>query len=267
MWKKILLGIVIFIVLVIGLVFFFTKSLTEVANKQLDALKRGDMTAAYSCTSKDFQATTSMADFTAFIDKYPSLKNNASASWLKREISNNIGTLSGSLKSVDGAVTPIEYRFVKENGEWKVLGILVNPTGAQIVNPSSSQSMSTSSATTPEAKAELAKGEIYQILVSDMVNNSKSVDQNKAVIPTNAPKIYASVYVLHAKKGLKVTAELVRLENGAKIGPSQAIISKDADVIRDFSFTNTGPSWPEGDYQINVTTSNNQSSTVQFSIK
>ena len=265
MWKKIVLGLLAFIVIAIALALYFTKTISEVADKQLEALRKGDVTTAYSYGSKDFKASTSLPDFENFLNAYPSLKNNKSTSWSSREINNNTGTLMGSLTSTDGAVTPIEYHFVKENGDWKILGLQLHQTGATIVNqsPTNQEQSKATSKTTGDIK----KGEIYQILVSDAMNAKGNVEATKKIIPAKSPKVYVSTYILHAKKGLTVTAEMVRVANGAKIGPSVATVTKNGNVIRDFSFTNTETIWPAGDYKINVTTSNGQTSTVPFVIQ
>jgi hypothetical protein len=89
----------------------------------------------------------------------------------------------------------------------------------------------------------------------------------KTTIPATSSKIYVSVYILHAKQGLKVKAEMVRVKNGAKLGPGEGVVGKNDNIIRDFSFTNTDSAWPPGDYKINVTTSNNQSSSVDIKIE
>ena len=73
--------------------------------------------------------------------------------------------------------------------------------------------------------------------------------------------------IFNAKKGLKVGAEMVRIANGAKVGPSFATVTQSGHVIRDFSFTNTEETWPAGDYRINVATSNKQYASVPFKIK
>lgn len=117
------------IVLIIAIAMYATSSLTDVIENQLTALKAGDLEKAYTYTSKDFQNVTSRNDFERFIDHYPSLKNNKSVSFNSKEISNDIGIVKGALYSTDGATTPIEYRLVKENNEWKIMGIAVSPAG------------------------------------------------------------------------------------------------------------------------------------------
>lgn len=273
MWKKIILGIVAFIILVVVLALVFTSSITSVADKQLTALRHGDMVAAYALTSKDFRNSTSLAEFEKFVNTYPSLKNNQKASWSAREINNGQGTLKGKLVAMDGGVTPIEYHFVKENEEWKIIGISLHQSGATTIT---SQSEATSSTVNPPATSapvsstnpkDLAKGQIYRVLVSDQQSASGSVATSKGIISISAPKVFVTTYILKARKGLKVSAEMVYVRSGSKIGPSVAVITKSGNIIRDFSFTNTQPTWPVGDYAINISTSNNQHATVNFKMQ
>ncbi|MCL5260488.1 MAG: DUF4864 domain-containing protein [Gammaproteobacteria bacterium] len=288
MWKKILIGVGVVIVVAIVLAIYFTQTLSDVAGKQLEALRNNDLIRAYAYTSRSFQRETSLKDFESFVNRYSALKNNLKSSWSDREISNNLGTLKGTLTAIDGAVTPIEYRFVRENNEWRILGILLHETGARVIaeTPTSAEPAAPVTSATPQHAAptpavsneisgpaqpsvieDKSQGEIYQVLVSDVQGKDGSVDATRQIISMGAPKIFASVYILHAKVGLKVATELVRVANGAKIGPNIAIVSRNGDIIRDFSFTNTAPSWPAGKYKINVATSNGETASVNFQIQ
>lgn len=264
MWKKILLGILAFIVFVVILAFVLTKSISDVANKQLQALRQGDMVGAYALTSKDFRAQTSLEDFEKFVKKYPSLKNNLKSSWSERTINNGQGTLKGKLTATDGGVTPIEYHLVKENNEWKILGFSLHNAGATIDSDVSKEAAKPVVAPT---KKDLAQGELYRIYVNDTLNKSGNVDAPKGIIPKTSPKIFTTVYILHAKKGLKVAAQLYCVTTGGKIGPSVATISQNGNIMRSFSFTNTEPTWPVGDYKIFVATANHQSAEVNFKVE
>lgn len=122
-------GFIVLIVLFIVLVAIFLGGLADVAQNELAALRAGDVEKAYSYTSKDFRNETSLRDFKKFVQHYPFLKNNESASFPEREIKNNIGMVRGTLKLNDGTTIPIEMQFIKEDNEWKVLGIHINPAG------------------------------------------------------------------------------------------------------------------------------------------
>ena len=128
-WPKILGGVAAFIILAVILAFYFTAGMVGVVEKQLALLQQGDIKAAYELTSKDFQKATSLERFTAFVKSYPSLSQNKGHTFSTRSIENNIGTVKGTLTARDGAVTPVEYQLVKEQGEWRILFIKLRATG------------------------------------------------------------------------------------------------------------------------------------------
>lgn len=129
-WLKVVLGIAVVLgVFVGGLVWFLvgiTSVLIEPIDRQIAALKAGDMAAAYAETSEAFHKATPLEGFTAFVDGNPILRDIASRSFPNRSINNGVGTVSGSLTSSTGGVMPIEYRLVKENEIWKILYINLN---------------------------------------------------------------------------------------------------------------------------------------------
>ena len=261
MWKKIVIGIIALIAIVIALSLFLTKGLSEVADKQLAAIKQGDIKAAYAYTAKDFQTSVSLRDFERFIKQYPAMKNNKKISWNERSFNGSTGMLKGDLIAADGRVTPVVYHFVKENDTWKVLGIVFNKAGVQtapLAEPTKGNET---------AASDKSQGEIYQVLVSDVQGPNGSVDKAKDVIPSAAPKIYFSVYVLNAKPGVEINTKLVRNDNGNIAGQSSTKIKKTGNIVSDFSFTNVDKTWPSGDYHIEVTTSNQQTKTVDFKIE
>ena len=98
----------------------------DAAQQELTALRAGDISKAYSYTSDKFQKSVSIDDFKKFVDHYPQLKSNVSASFRDREIHDDSGTLKGSLTLQDGKATPIEIDVIKENNEWKIIEIILN---------------------------------------------------------------------------------------------------------------------------------------------
>ncbi|MDR3478040.1 MAG: DUF4864 domain-containing protein [Gammaproteobacteria bacterium] len=102
-------------------------NIADVAQNQLAALRAGDVEKAYAYTSVDFRKDTSLDDYKKFYEGHPIFKNNVSASFLDREFNNDEGKLKGTLKSQDGSLTPIQFILKKENGEWKIEGITLNP--------------------------------------------------------------------------------------------------------------------------------------------
>ena len=130
---KILLGIVVVIAAVVGIAFYATSGIVDVANKQLVLVGEGKIDEAYQqYTSKDFQAATSLEQFKAFVEAAPSFKNNKDSTFTSREISNDTGSLEGTLTGPDGVATPVKYALIKEGGEWKILNIDLPKAGATV---------------------------------------------------------------------------------------------------------------------------------------
>jgi len=133
-WIYLIPFIILLIILAVGLALYFTADMVGVVEKQLALLRQGDINGAYGLTSKDFQKATSLEKFTAFVKAYPSLSQNQGHTFTTRSIENSIGTVKGTLAAKDGAVTPVEFQLVKEQGEWRILFIKLRATGAATDN-------------------------------------------------------------------------------------------------------------------------------------
>lgn len=253
---KILKGFGIFIVVVVLLALFFTQGIADTAKSQLKALRDGDIIKAYSYTSKDFRSSTSLENFQKFVDNYPSLKNNKDVSFSDRETSNGIGKLKGTLKSTDGGSTPIEYELVKENGEWKILSIKLNPAGAGITAESPTSSPQQSSG-----------GTIEKVLFNDKKGERGVVDTNKETFSQTTPEIFVSAYVSNAQKGSQASGELTYIKTGDKIGPATNNFEEGGDPITGFSFSKPTNGWPQGEYKIRIFLSTGDSKEVNFSVE
>ena len=133
-WLKIVLGVVAgiaaLVVAVIYIAIWATSGLVEPVERQLAALKAGNIDAAYTETSEAFQQATPLPAFTSFVNQYPILKDAADYSFSNRSINNGIGVLEGSLTSSTGGVTPIKYELVKENDAWKIQYMNIGAQGA-----------------------------------------------------------------------------------------------------------------------------------------
>jgi hypothetical protein len=123
LWKKILIGIGVFILLVIMLASFATSGIVKVAEKQLNLVESGNLKGAYALTSSEFQGSVSYDKFMAYVNNYEVLKNYKDHKFNEREINGDTGTIKGTLTAKDGTTSPVEYKFVKESGEWKILSL------------------------------------------------------------------------------------------------------------------------------------------------
>ncbi len=107
---------------------------SHVVNQQLEAIRDGDLSLAYSYTSAGFQEETTLDTFKAFVDAYPVIKNNVSAKFPTREIDNQQGYLSGTIYDKKGNSIDIEYQLTYEKNTWKILGLRVNPNENETAN-------------------------------------------------------------------------------------------------------------------------------------
>jgi hypothetical protein len=119
-WKKIALGIVVFIVLVVMLAMWATSGLDEPVERHFSALHSGDVVVAYSELSVAARQQTSLDDFKKMLVGVPALTKVTGQSFSSREVKNGEGHLEGYLELEGGGKLPIEVRLVKENDAWKI---------------------------------------------------------------------------------------------------------------------------------------------------
>lgn len=105
------------------LVWIFFSSLSSLGHQELSALRSNHLDKAYSYTSQEFKKAVPMINFKKFLNHYPELQTNVSASFFEREINDDRGVVRGSLMLMDGRQVPIEIRFVKEHYQWKIDGM------------------------------------------------------------------------------------------------------------------------------------------------
>ena len=153
LWKKILLGIGIFILLIIILAFTATSGIVKVSEKQLNLISSGDLKGAYALTSQEFQKSVSYDKFLAYVNNYEVLKNYKSHKFSSREINGDTGTIQGTLTAKDGTASPVEYKFIKENNEWKILSVDLNTGAGTNTNSSSGATAPSASNTTSGSDA------------------------------------------------------------------------------------------------------------------
>jgi hypothetical protein len=136
-------ALAVMVAVITMIAFYATSGITGAARDQLDAIRANDYAKAYSYTTNEFQKATSLAQFTAFINAYPALKDNKDSTFTSRSIENGTGTLSGTVEAKDGSVTPIIYQLIKENGMWKIQNIEVNPANAGVTTDTKDTSAET----------------------------------------------------------------------------------------------------------------------------
>jgi hypothetical protein len=126
-WKKVLIGIVLFIIAVVALAMFATSGLDKPVDRHFAALRAGDIVGAYSELSIAARQQTSLDDFKTMLVNTPALTHVTGESFSSRTVSNGQGQLEGTLDIEGGGKLPIEIRLVKENDAWKILAYHVTP--------------------------------------------------------------------------------------------------------------------------------------------
>lgn len=91
---------------------------------QLSALEKGNFKEAYDrYTSAPLRQITTLEQFTEFVKAHPALEKNKSAIFGNVEIKDNVASIEGTLTSLDGKSMRFVYFFIKENSDWKLIGI------------------------------------------------------------------------------------------------------------------------------------------------
>jgi hypothetical protein len=252
LWKKIFVGVVLFVVLVVVLALLLTKGIVTTVEKQLTALKKGDYYTAYALTSKDFKNTVSFEAFQDFVKRYPSLSRNKSHSFKERTIENNTGTLKGTLQSEDGAITPVEYKLVKEDGEWKILAITLSPTGLK-------EEKSFSKPFSPV---------IQRIDIGTMKDLRGVVSNPSQIFKPTDRTLNVSVYISNVKAGETVSATLFHIDSNSSVGPATNTVQQDYEsLISLFEFTSPPSGWPIGKYTLVISLSDGSNSSLDFEVR
>lgn len=163
MWKKILIGFLVFVVAIVVLVFYATSGMTDSAENFLKEAGAKQYDKAYSMLSEDFKKATSKEEMIAFL-KDAGLDSYKSASWGNRSFEGKRGELEGSITTASGGAVPLTIKFIKAaDGNWQIYAISKPQAGTQIESSQKKQANTkeeTSKRATqaaPAANAEPAK--------------------------------------------------------------------------------------------------------------
>lgn len=119
---KILAGLAVLGIAALVLALYLTSNIENSANDFFNAIKAKDYQRAYGFLANDFKATTSEAEFIAFLNRNALLAYKA-ASWPNRSVSGDRGELDGTITTETDGTILIRLSFVKEQGEWKIYSI------------------------------------------------------------------------------------------------------------------------------------------------
>ena len=130
MWKKVLGGFILLIVLAVGLAFYLTAGMTKTAETFFKEVAAKQYDQAYALTSADFKKVVSKEQMIAFL-KQNGLDSFQSASWGNRSAEGNRGVIEGSIITSAGAI-PLTIKMVKAGDSWQIYSIDKPAAGTQI---------------------------------------------------------------------------------------------------------------------------------------
>jgi hypothetical protein len=119
---KIIMGIVVFIILVVVLVFYLTGDMVDTADSFFKAVKQNDIAKARGYLAEEFKAATDEKALKDFLSSNALLKFKET-SWGERQISGSRGELNGSVNTETGGTVPVKLTLVKESGAWKIYSL------------------------------------------------------------------------------------------------------------------------------------------------
>ena len=264
-WPKILGGVFAFIILAVGLAFYFTAGMVGVVEKQLALLRQGDIKGAYGLTCKDFQKATSLEQFTTFVKQYPSLSQNHGHTFTSRFVENNIGRVKGTLTAKDGAVTPVEFQLVKEQGEWRILFIEVRAAGVGTKEEEKSGNQRDQTQAKPPAASIVAVTTCEGVEEPGM----KALGVRREFHPLS-PEIHAVVQLKNARAGSELKGSWVAVD--AIDEPNYVIKSyplelKDqGEVTAHFMISRPTDGWPSGKYKLELSLDGKLAGSAPFTV-
>ncbi len=123
MWKKIVLGLVIFIGVVLALVMVMTAGMTDTAESFFESVAAKQYDKAYSYLSEDFTRSISKEQLIAYMER-TGLQNYRDVSWGNRSVEGKRGEIEGTVETLSGGAIPITVKCIKKSdGSWRIYAI------------------------------------------------------------------------------------------------------------------------------------------------
>ena len=110
-----------------------TSGITDTTKEFFSAIKQNNYSKAYQYTSKEYRAHTTQEQLELYF-KATSMTNYLDASWEEENKGGEHGSIGGIIKASDGGEIPVVLKFIKEDGEWKILSLLKEGEGFNVQN-------------------------------------------------------------------------------------------------------------------------------------
>ncbi len=226
---------------------FDEEALEGVAKEQLRAIQENDWEEAYDVfTAEQFKRATSIDVFKQFIRSHPFFKEAEDLNFSKLMFNNNIATLKGEITDTSGQKVPLEYDFIMQGDQWKVLRIHVDTEKFA------------------ESDTELR---FPKIVVGYEIDARGMVIDERSSFAKRDKRIYANVYVQNGIKGDEITVIFKHLLSGSAIAPVKTQLPNDGLTIASFVFNPPPQGWPKGKYQLEISSSRGADEYYVFEVK
>ena len=84
------------------------------------AINQGNYELAYTHFTENLKEDVSLQEFREQLEEFSSLLPSRSASFSHVKIMNSKASVEGTLSGRDGAIFPVQYELIKEQGVWKI---------------------------------------------------------------------------------------------------------------------------------------------------
>jgi len=172
MWKKILLGLVVLIAVVLTIVMVMTSGMTETAESFFRNVADKQYDKAYSYLSEDFTKSVSKEELAKYMQR-TGLQNYRDVSWGNRSVDGKRGEIEGTVETVSGGVIPVTVKCIKKgDGSWRIYAI--NKPASGVAEQTSTEKNSIVQLPSEGASVKLVKESIAQF--AQAVNKKDMAD-------------------------------------------------------------------------------------------
>lgn len=121
-WKKVVLGIVVGLAVLVGSIFWLTGDITKTGDDFFAAVQNDDIDAAYVLLSDNFQAGTSKEELKSYLTDN-ALDNVTETYWGSRSKFGETGELKGTVTTADGSKIQLELILINSEAGWRINAI------------------------------------------------------------------------------------------------------------------------------------------------
>lgn len=230
------------------------QDLKMTVNHQLDALKNGNLTEAYNYSSNEFKNATSEDNFKDFVARYPILTQFNDFSFSRILMRSGVGIVS-TILHMDDTNAYVKYYLVHENNTWKIWSM-------RILSPIEENSDEIQK----EQDSDLMSATRFEdVALGTKVDTNGNIQNPSETFKRDSGNIYVNAKIINGLKGEAVQLNFKHLESQTSI-ITKTSIEENGDSLLFSVFSPPSGGWPEGDYQLTIS-SKGVTQTAKFSIE